>query len=318
MNRDEGLAASFESHRDHLRGVAYRLLGSLDEADDAVQQAWLRAQRADRRGIENLAGWLTTITARVSLDMLRTRRRRGERPLPDAEGAAGAGPADASGGAGATGGGPSTGGHDPAGEAVLAESVGLALLVVLDRLSPAQRVAFVLHDMFTVPFDEIGPVVGRSTVATKKLASRARERVRGAPTTPEAGERELSAPRDPDQRRAVVEAFLAAARGGDVGRLLHLLAPDVVRRADRVAIPAGVPTELRGADAVADETRLLAARAASAEVAIVDGEPGIVVAPHGRLFAVIRVSVDAGRVTAYEVVAEPARLAGITLAVPAS
>jgi RNA polymerase sigma-70 factor, ECF subfamily len=315
MNRDEGLAASFESHRDHLRGVAYRMLGSLDEADDAVQQAWLRAQRADRRGIENLAGWLTTITARVCLDMLRTRRRRGERPLPDAEGGAGAGPVDASGGAGGTGGGPTTGGHDPAGEAVLAESVGLALLVVLDRLSPAQRVAFVLHDLFTVPFDEIGPVVGRSTVATKKLASRARERVRGAPTIPDAGERELS---ERDERRAVVEAFLAAARGGDVGRLLHLLAPDVVRRADRVAVPAGVPAELRGADAVADETRLLAARAASAEVALVDGEPGIVVAPHGRLFAVIRVSVHAGRVAAYEVVADPARLAGITLAVPAS
>jgi RNA polymerase sigma-70 factor (ECF subfamily) len=305
MNRDEGLAASFESHRDHLRGVAYRMLGSLDEADDAVQQAWLRAQRADRRGVENLAGWLTTITARICLDMLRARRRRGERPLPEGEVAAGVAPAEAPGGGDGTF---ATGARDPAGEAVLAESVGLALLVVLDRLSPAQRVVFVLHDLFAVPFDEIALAVGRSTVATKKLASRARERVRGAPTIEE--------PLEPREERAVVEAFLAAARGGDVGRLLHLLAPDVVRRADPVALPVGVPTVLRGADAVADETRLLAARAGAAEVALVDGAPGIVVAPGGRLFAVIRVTVDAGRVTAYEVVADPDRLARIALVVP--
>lgn len=291
MSRDDGLVARFEADRDRLRGVAYRMLGSLDEADDAVQQAWLRADQADLGGVENLAGWLTTVTARVCLDMLRTRRSRDERPLA----AAPVGPTAATGG-----------GTEPEDEAVLAESVGLALLVVLDRLSPAQRVAFVLHDLFAVPFEDVAAVVERSTGATKKLASRARERVRGVAT--------VEAPR-PAGHRAVVDAFLSASRGGDLHRLLELLAPDVVRRADRFAVPSGTPAEVRGARAVADETEAFAARARTAEVALVDGAPGVVVAPLGRLLAVLRVTVDDGRITEFDVIADPARLDRITLAV---
>jgi RNA polymerase sigma factor (sigma-70 family) len=291
MHTDEGLPEHFEAYRDHLRGVAYRMLGSLDEADDALQQAWLRAEQHDLSGIENLGGWLTTVTSRVCLDMLRRRRRRKERPLPVA-------PTDPM-----TGGGQGT---EPEEEAVLAESVGLALLVVLDRLSPAERVAFVLHDLFAVPFDDIAVVVGRSTVATKKLASRARQRVRGA-TAVDASRRA--------EHHAVVTAFLAAARGGDLVTLLELLAPEVVRRADHFAVPSGTATEVRGARAVADETKVFAARAQAAEVALVDGEPGIVIAPLGRLFAVLRVTVDGRRIAGLEVIGDPARLERITLAV---
>ncbi len=211
MNPLDALAIRFESHRDHLRAVAYRMLGSLDEADDAVQQAWLTAERVDLTSVENLAGWLTTVTARECLDMLRTRRRRNERPLTtDSVGAMTA--------AGAR--------TEPEEEAILAESVGLALLVVSDRLSPAQRVAFVLHDLFAVPFEEIAGVLDRSTAATKKPASRARERVRGASTP---------GPLDQAEHHAVVDAFLVASRGGDLDTLLDLLAPDMVRRADRFA-----------------------------------------------------------------------------------
>lgn len=291
MSQDEALAARFEGHRARLRGVAYRLLGSLDEADDAVQRAWLRADQADLGGVENLAGWLTTVTARVCLDRLRTRRRRSERPLA----------AVPIGRTAATG-----PGSEPEEEAVLAESVGLALLVVLDRLSPPQRVAFVLHDLFAMPFEDIAVVIDRSTVAAKKLASRARERVRGV-TTVGAAERA--------DHHAVVDAFLAASRGGDLDTLLELLAPDVVRRVDRFAVPRGTAAEVRGAREVADETNMFAARARTAEVALVDGAPGIVVAPLGKLFAVLRVTVDDGRITAFEVIADPARLDRITLAV---
>lgn len=291
MSQDEALAARFEGHRARLRGVAYRLLGSLDEADDAVQRAWLRADQADLGGVENLAGWLTTVTARVCLDRLRTRRRRSERSLA----------AVPIGRTAATG-----RGAEPEEEAVLAESVGLALLVVLDRLSPPQRVAFVLHDLFAMPFEDIAVVIDRSTVAAKKLASRARERVRGV-TTVGAAERA--------DHHAVVDAFLAASRGGDLDTLLELLAPDVVRRVDRFAVPRGTAAEVRGAREVADETNVFAARARTAEVALVDGAPGIVVAPLGKLFAVLRVTVDDGRITAFEVIADPARLDRITLAV---
>lgn len=301
MDRDDELVAGFEAQREHLRGVAYRMLGSLDAADDAVQRAWLRAEQAGVAGVDNLGGWLTTVTARVCLDMLRARRRD---PLPGSHLATGA--ATPVGGAvGATGAAVTRGTAVPEDEAVMADSVGLALLVVLNRLSPAQRVAFVLHDLFAVPFDEIALVVDRSAAAAKKLASRARERVRGVTT--------VESPA-PAEHRAVVAAFLAAAQGGDLGRLLELLAPDVVRRADARALPVGTATEVRTARAVAEETRLFAARARASAVLLVNGAPGIVVAPGGRLFAVLRVTVRAGRISALDVVAEPSRLEELELA----
>ncbi|MEV6238359.1 sigma-70 family RNA polymerase sigma factor [Lentzea sp. NPDC051838] len=284
MTGSEALAVRFEACREHLRGVAYRLLGSLDEADDAVQLAWLRADRADVGEIENLAGWLTTVVGRISLDLLRARRSRNEAPGVAVE---------------------RHGGVEPEAEAVLAESVGLALLVVLDRLTPAERVAFVLHDVFAVPFEEIATVVGRSPVASKKLASRARGRVRGAAP----GDRTELA-----RNHAVVEAFLAAARHGDLAALLDLLAPDVVRRADRFATPPGVAAEIRGARAVAEATAANAHRIAIAEVALVDGEPGIVIAPLGRLQLVLRVTVHNGLISSYEAVGDPARLNRFSLA----
>lgn len=292
MNGPEELAARFEAHRDHLRGVAYRMLGSLDEADDAVQLAWLRADRADVGGIENLAGWLTTVVARVCLDMLRTRRKRGEEPLTSAADTVTQ----------------RRGGTEPEHEAVVAESVGLALLVVLERLTPAERVAFVLHDLFAVPFAEIATVVGRSPVASKKLASRARARVRGV------GEGSLVSEMDLTRHYAVVDASLTASRGGDLNALVELLAPDVVRRADRFAVPADTETEVRGARAVADETRVFAHQARSAEVALVDGTPGIVVAPRGRLLAALRLTIEHGRIIEIDVIADPTRLGQLPLA----
>jgi RNA polymerase sigma-70 factor (ECF subfamily) len=300
MSHQPALNARFDASRDHLRQVAFRMLGSLDEADDAVQQTWLRADRADLSTIENLGGWLTTVTARVCLDMLRTRRRRAEHPLPptvDALQAAIAGTTSSASGA-----------RSPEDEAVMAESVGLALLVVLDRLSPAQRVAFVLHDLFAVPFDQIAEVVDRSTVATKKLASRARERVRG-----QVG-RQVDPP-DRAEHRAIVQAFLAATRDGDLETLLRLLAPDVVRRADPAALPTGAATAVRGARTVAEETRVFATLAHHAEVALVDGAPGIVVAPAGRLVDVLRITIARARITAFEVIADPVRLGETALAV---
>jgi RNA polymerase sigma factor (sigma-70 family) len=284
MNDYDRLTEEFETHRKHLRGVAYRMLGSLNEADDAVQESWLRLNRSETRAIDNLGGWLTRVIARVCLDMLRSRKSRREQPLseraPDSI---------------------MSQDHEtsPEHEALLASSVGLALLVVLDRLAPAERVAFVLHDLFAVPFDEIGAVVGRSQVASKKLASRARDRVHGVATVGEV---------DHARHYAVVEAFLTAARGGDLNALVELLAPDVVRRADRFAVPSQIATEVRGAPAVADETRTYTHRARSSEVALVDGTPGIVVAPHGRLFAVMRMSTEQGRITEIDVIADPKRL----------
>src|SRR5438477_2141872 len=214
MDQQEWLAREFEDHRPHLRAVAYRMLGSLSEADDAVQDAWLRLRRTDTSEVENLRGWLTTIVARVALNMLRARRTRREQPLdvhvPDPI----IDPAD---------------GTDPEHEALLADSVGLALLVVLETLNPAERLAFVLHDMFAVPFEEIAPIVERSPAATRQLASRARRRVQGQRAIPDA---------DMDRQREVVAAFLAASRGGDFDALLALLDPDVVLRADLGAAPA--------------------------------------------------------------------------------
>jgi RNA polymerase sigma factor (sigma-70 family) len=305
MPDDDQLAARFEAHRSHLRGVAYRMLGSLAEADDAVQEAWLRLSRTDTSDVENLGGWLTTVVGRICLDMLRSRRSRREEPFGSQLPGAGPGPAAATGAAG-TPGTPGGGGADPAEEAVLADSVGLALMVVLDALTPAERVAFVLHDMFAVPFDQIAPIVERSPVAAKKLASRARLRVRGTPKAPEA---------DLTRQRHVVDAFLAAARGGDIMGLLAVLDPDVVRRADRVALPAGVATEIRGAAAMAEETAGNAERARFAVPALVDGTVGLVVAPFGRLTAVLRLAVEDGRITEVDVVADPDRLRDVDLAV---
>ncbi|GIG88610.1 sigma-70 family RNA polymerase sigma factor [Plantactinospora endophytica] len=295
MSADELLADRFARDRPHLRAVAYRMVGSLPDAEDAVQQAWLKASRADLREVRNLTGWLTTVTARECLDLLRTRRRRAEVALPEPEfPAPEAGP----------GGTPVRTAEE---EVLLAESVGLALLVVLDRLSPAQRVAFVLHDLFSVPFDEVGRVLDRSAVAAKKLASRARNQVHGA----------APADRRPAARHLpLVAAFLAASRGGDLETLLDLLAPDVVRRADPVLLPPGMPTELRGARTVAEETRHFAARARMGSVAWADGGPGIVIAPGGRLMAVLRLTVEAGRIAIIEVVGDRARLDAVTIALP--
>jgi RNA polymerase sigma-70 factor (ECF subfamily) len=303
MDEHDQLAERFEAERSRLRAVAYRMLGSASEADDAVQEAWLRLSRTDAGAIDNLAGWLTRVVSRLCLDVLRARTARREHVLePRAAGL----PSGGGDGAGGTTGGDGGGGAGPEHEAVLADSVGLALLVVLDRLGPAERVAFVLHDLFAVPFDEIAPIVRRTPVAAKKLASRARRRVHGASPVPAA---ELA------RQRPVVDAFLAAARGGDIDALLAVLAPDVVRRADRAAVPAGVATELRGARAVADETATNVARAAFARPALVAGALGIVVAPRGRLLVALALTVEDGRITEIDVVADPARLRGLDVAV---
>lgn len=283
------LAERFEAHRGHLRAVAYRMLGSLTDADDAVQEAWLRLNRADTSGVENLAGWLTTVVARVCLDMLRSRTARRDEPmgLHVAE--------------------PITNGRtDPEREALMAESVGLALMVVLERLTPAERIAFVLHDLFAVPFDEIAAIVGRSLVSAKKLASRARQRVKGTATVPDV---------DLVWHRQVVDAFLAASRGRDINGLLAVLAPDVVRRADPVVLPPGTPTEIRGAQAVVKEALVLAQKARFAEPALVNGALGIIVAPRGRLLLVLTLTIRDGKIAEYEVIADPVRLHQLDLAV---
>ncbi|MCX4680970.1 sigma-70 family RNA polymerase sigma factor [Streptomyces sp. NBC_01433] len=291
MDEQDRLAERFEAHRGRLRAVSYRLLGSPSEAEDAVQEAWLRLSRVDPDSIGNLAAWLTTVVSRVCLDMLRSRTSRREEPagehLPDrfADGDEGG---------------------DPEQEALLVDSVGRALLVVLDRLGPAERIAFVLHDTFAVPFDVIAPIVERTPVATKKLASRARHKVHGTPAVTGA---ELAAHRD------VVDAFLAAARGGDLGALLAVLAPDVVRRADPAALPPGAAAVVRGARAVAEETVLLARNSLFAAPALVSGAVGIVVAPRGRLLLALTLTIEDGRIAAYEVIADPDRLQRLELAV---
>jgi RNA polymerase sigma-70 factor, ECF subfamily len=291
MRDQDRLAERFQAHRGHLRAVAYRMLGSLGDADDAVQEAWLRLHRADTDRIQNLAGWLTRVTSRVCLDLLRTRTSRLEQPLglqppgaiPDGRGRG-----------------------DPEQEALLADEVGLALLVVLDRLAPAERVAFVLHDLFAVPFQEVAAIVERSPAAAKKLASRARHRVHGTPTRP-----------DPDRtrQRRVVDAFLAATRGGDLEALLAVLDPEVVRRADRAALRAGAASELRGARAVAEETASNARVARFAAPALVDGRVGLVVAPRGRLLVAIGLTVEGEKITEIDAVADSSRLRQLALAV---
>jgi RNA polymerase sigma-70 factor, ECF subfamily len=287
----EQLAERFEQSRSHLRAVAYRMLGSATEADDAVQEAWIRLSRADTAGVENLKAWLTTVVARVCLDLLRSRRARSEESL-DAQ------PSDVT-----VGSGP---GSDPEQEAVLADSVGLALLVVLETLDPAERLAFVLHDMFAVPFEEIAPIVGRSSAAARQLASRARRRVQGSAAVPDA---ELS------RQRGVVDAFLAALRAGDFEGLLAVLDPDVVVRADVASATPGVPREVRGARNWAKGAITAARGARFARPALVDGGVGVVVAPRGRLFRALRFTFAAGKIAQIEVVGDPASLARLGLAV---
>lgn len=257
----EWLAAQFEAHRSHLRGVAYRMLGSTSEADDAVQEAWLRLSRTGGDGVENLGGWLTTVVGRIALDMLRSRTARREVPMPDTP-HVNTGPALD---------------EDPEQGAITADAVGLALLVVLETLTPSERVAFVLHDLFAVPFDEIAPIVGRSPAAARQLASRARRRVQGASD----GEEALAAPeghraqqqRQKQKQREIVEAFLAASRKGDFAALLVALDPHVVMRADAAAREMGAPPEISGADAVAE---MFSGGAKVARFALIDGVPGLV------------------------------------------
>jgi RNA polymerase sigma-70 factor (ECF subfamily) len=285
----DNLTQPFEENRNHLRGVAYRMLGSLTEADDAVQEAWIRLSRSDTGDVENLKGWLTTVVARVCLDMLRARKARREESL-DASVSEPAAP---------------SGRHsDPEQEAVLADSVGLALLVVLDTLNPAERLAFVMHDMFGLSFDEIAPIVGRSADAARQLASRARRRVRGASPAHDA---------TIAQQREVVDAFLAALRGGDLEGLVAVLDPDVVVGADTPG--PGIPGEVRGARTWAP-TAIAAARGArAARVALVNGAVGLVVAPQGRLFRVLQFTLREGKIARVDVIGDPARLAGLELAI---
>jgi RNA polymerase sigma factor (sigma-70 family) len=282
------LAERFEGHRAHLRAVAYRMLGSASEADDAVQEAWLRLDRADTSDVQNLGGWLTTVVARVCLDMLRARRSRREEPH-------GTQPPEPTPGG--------EGGIDPEREALLADSIGPALLVVLDTLAPAERLAFVLHDMFAVPFDEIAGILGRSPNAAKMLASRARRRVQGAAAVPDA---------DLARQRAVVDAFLAASRGGDFEALLAVLDPEVVLRADGAAVGAGASREVRGAAAVAGA---FSGRARFARPALVNGAVGAVWAPGGRPRVVFGFTIAGGKVVGIELLADPERLRGLDLVV---
>ena len=288
MDQQEWLAQQFEEHRPHLRAVAYRMLGSLSETDDAVQEAWLRLSRSDARGIDNLQAWLTTVVARICLNMLQARKARREEPFDvhvpdpivstDAE-------------------------SDPEREALLADSVGLALLVVLDTLTPAERLAFVLHDMFAVPFEEIAPIVDRSPAAVRQLASRARRRVRGAPAPDP----------DTDRQRAVVDAFLAAARDGDFETLLEVLDPDVLLRADTGSLYPALAREVRGARAVAERASSFSYLAPYARRALVNGGPGFVTVVDGKVQSVMGFTFERGRIVEIDILADPERLARLDL-----
>ena len=289
MDQNAWLAERFEGHRPHLRSVAYRMLGSVSEADDAVQETWIRLSRSDASEVENLRAWLTTVVGRVCLNMLRARRTRREAPLethlPDPI----VGPEQ---------------GSDPEQEALLGDAVGLALFVVLDSLTPAERIAFVLHDVFAVPFDAIAPIVGRTPTATRQLASRARRRVQGAPV-PDV---------DLDGQWAVVDAFLAAARNGDFEGLLAILDPDVVLRADAGANRPDLTAILRGAPAVAGQALTFRQFAATATRVLVNGAPGGVAwGPDGRPVAILAMTVTGGRIVAIEVLADPDRLGRLDL-----
>jgi RNA polymerase sigma factor (sigma-70 family) len=291
MDERDWLAERFEEHRTRLRAVAYRMLGSLSEADDAVQEAWLRLSRTDASEVQNLGGWLTTVVARVSLNMLRSRDSRREGPIgvhvpePIVDRADGT---------------------DPEHEALLADAVGLALLVVLETLSPAERLAFVLHDMFAVPFDDIAPIVDRSPDATRQLASRARRRVRAENPVPDA---------DPTAQREVVEAFLAAARDGDFDRLVAVLDPDVVLRADLGPPPAGGPREVRGAAAVAGQALTYSRLGLLMQPALINGAAGLVSTREGRPFSVGGFTVRDRKIVEIDILADPERLRRLDLTI---
>ncbi len=290
MDGQDWLAVRFEEQRPHLRAVAYRMLGSVGEADDAVQETWLRASRADTAVVANLGGWLTTIVARVCLNLLEARRSRREETLEAQLPAPGMGHKD---------------GSDPEHAALLADAVGPALLVVLEALNPAERVAFVLHDIFAVPFDMIAPIVGRSPAATRQLASRARRRVRG---------RNLALDTDRVRQRRVVDAFLAAARGGNFAALLTVLDPAVVLRTDRGVAPGAALTETHGARAVAEGASAGARLAGAAHPALVNGAVGAVAwDASGTPRAVLTFTIARGRIVALDVLTDPARLAGMDL-----
>jgi RNA polymerase sigma factor (sigma-70 family) len=282
----ERLAEQFEPHRDHLKAVAYRMLGSLDEADDAVQEAWLRFSRANSDNLDNLRGWLTVVVARICLDMLRSRKARREDPLEDE----------------VTEPFPSTA---PEAEALLADSVGVALLVILNTLAPVERTAFVLHDIFDVPFDEIALIVSRSTIAARQLASRARRRVQGAGITRGS---EFA------RQREVVEAFLAASRAGDFEALLAVLDPDVIMRADRAAVPEGRPRKIHGARTVVERALLVSTqRAPFAQAVLVNGAAGVVVAPRGHLLSVMTFKVAGKKIVEINIVADPVSIHQLAL-----
>ncbi len=288
MSEHDWLVDRFEAHRAHLRAVSYRMLGSRSEADDAVQETWFRLSHSDTSAVENLGGWLTTVVARVSLDMLRSRASRREEPagahLPDHLGSL-------------------TARSDPEHEALLADSVGSALLVVLDTLSPAERLAFVLHDMFAVPFDEIGVIVGRSSNAAKQLASRARNKVQGSGPVRDA---------DPTRQREVVDAFLAASRDGDFAALVAMLDPDVVLRADSMAVRMGSSEEVRGAAAVAGT---FSGRALGAQPALIDGAVGVVWVVGGRPKVAWDFTITHGKIVHIEMIAAPDSLGDLDLTV---
>ena len=285
MHEQDWLAAQFDTHRDHLRGVAYRLLGSATEADDAVQEAWLRASRNDANDVDNLGGWLTTIVSRVCLDMLRSRTSRREESLDVA-----------------------TTVREPRGdpehETMLADSIGVAVLVVLNTLAPVERTTFVLHDMFGLPFDEIARVVGKTPAATRQIASRARRRVRGP----------ARVATDASRQRALVDAFLGALRAGDLDALLRVLDPDFVMRAD--ASVAGTATEVRGAEAWAKQAVAFARGLQFVHPIVVNGAPGLVFAPRGRLIRALRFDIVNDRIAAVEVIGDPERLRTLELSAP--
>ena len=277
---------TFEAHRDYLHGVAYRMLGSLAEADDAVQETWLRLHRSDTADVANLRGWLTTVVARICLDMLRVRKARREEPLapPDSD--------------------TESGTAHPDDEAILADSLGLALLVVLETLNPAERLAFVLHDMFAVSFDDIAPLVNRSPAAARQLASRARRRIQGAP---HASDDDLA------RQRAVIDAFVTAMRGGDLDALLSVLDPDVTVRVDTT--PGAPPRELRGARTWLSNAVAYAHQLVDSRTMVIDGTVGIVLTPHNQLTRALRFTFTGTTITAVDIIIDPARLAQLSLTV---
>jgi RNA polymerase sigma factor (sigma-70 family) len=308
MNRDDYLAERFEENRAHLRAVAYRMLGSQIEAEDAVQESWLRLSRADTSDVRNLGGWLTTVVARVCLDMLRSRATRGEETLEEDASGSFVSQQDAS---------------DPEHEALLADSVGLALLVVLDTLNPAERLAFVLHDLFDVPFEEIAPIVGRTPTAARQLASRARRRVqgKGREQDQESQDQESAQDTDPTHQRTaanreIVEAFLAASRNGDFNALLAALDPEVTLRADAAIVAmgaaVGMTSETHGAEAVAQQ---FIGRAQAARLALIDGSVGAVWGQGGQPRAVFSFTITGGKIAAIEIIADSARLGQLDVAV---